>query len=396
MKRNRQFIVLGLTLAGMASLVGCSTMSGGASKSAKSESTASISKQVFGHMPDGTPVDIYTLRNDNGMEARIMTYGGIIQKLTAPDQNGHYADVVLGFDTLNGYTSPYYVSNCTYFGALIGRYANRIAKGRFTLDGATYQLPINDGPNSLHGGIKGFDKRVWKVVKAKVTRRGPMLELYYFSPNGQEGYPGNLKVWATYTLMAHQNALRLAFRAKTDKDTIINLTGHTYFNLAGHGTINHDILMIPSDEITPVDSTLIPTGQFESVTGTPFDFRAPTAVGARIKDDNQQLKYCQGYDMNFVIHKPLGKFGVMARVYDPESGRVLSVYSNEPGIQFYTGNFLNGTMTGKGSWVYQLRDALTLEPQHYPDSPNHPNFPSTELRPGQVYRNVIVYRFSVR
>jgi aldose 1-epimerase len=367
-------------------LAGCASV-----PKSNSNSTGTISAATFGKMPDGTPVKIYTLRNANGMEARILTYGGIIQSLKVPDKHGHMGDVVLGYNDLDDYRT-----NSPYFGALIGRYGNRIAKGQFTLDGVAYQLPTNNPPNSLHGGTNGFDKVVWTVKKAKVTSRGPELQLSYLSPNGDNGYPGNLKVTATYTLSAHKNTLRLAFRATTDKDTIINLTAHSYFNLTGHGTIYHDVLMIPADTFTPVDSTLIPTGELEPVAGTPCDFRKPTPVGARIHEDNQQLKYCNGYDLNWVINKPLGKFGLMARVYDPISGRVLSVYSNQPGIQFYTGNFLNGTMTGKGGWVYQFRDALTLEPQHYPDSPNHPNFPSTELKPGQVYHNTIVYQFSVK
>lgn len=355
------------------------------------KSKEGISRASFGTLPDGTPISIYTLRNANGMEARILTYGGIIQSLRVPDRRGHLGDVVLGYNDLSDYRT-----NSPYFGALIGRYGNRIAKGRFTLDGVSYQLPLNDGPNSLHGGTMGFDKAVWIVKRAEVTSRGPVLELSHLSPDGDNGYPGNLKVTATYTLLADQNTLRLAFRATTDKDTVINLTAHSYFNLTGKGTIYHDVVMIPADHFTPVDRTLIPTGKLVPVAGTPFDFRKPTSVGARIHDHNQELKYCNGYDLNWVINKPPGKYGLMGRVYDPVTGRVLEVWSNQPGVQFYTGNFLNGTMTGKGGWVYQFRDALTLEPQHYPDSPHHPNFPSTELKPGQVYHNVIVYEFSTQ
>jgi len=354
------------------------------------KSKEAISHAPFGTMLDGTAVSIYTLRNANGMEACILTYGGIIQSLRVPDRDGHFGDVVLGYNDLNDYRT-----NSPYFGALIGRYGNRIAKGQFTLDGVSYQLPLNDGPNSLHGGTNGFDKVVWMVQKAEVTSKGPVLELSYLSSDGDNGYPGNLKVTATYTLLAHQNALCLAFRAMTDKDTVINLTAHSYFNLTGKGTIYHDVLTIPADYDTPVDSTLIPTGEIAPVAGTPFDFRKPTPVDARIHDDDQQLKYCNGYDLNWVINKPPGKFGLMGRVYDPMTGRVLEVWSYEPGVQFYTGNFLNGTMTGKGGWTYKFRDALTLEPQHYPDSPNHPNFPSTELKPGEVYNNTIIYRFKV-
>lgn len=373
--------------ASVAFLTGCSTMS---HFRASSGTSGTISKAEFGTMPDGTPVEIYTLTNPKGMQARILTYGGIIQSLKVPDRNGHLGDVVLGYNSLHEYRT-----NSPYFGALIGRYGNRIARGKFTLDGVNYQLATNDYPNALHGGYRGFDKVVWKVVKARVTRKGPELELSYLSPNGDQGYPGNLKVTATYTL-AKNNALHLAFRATTDQDTIINLTAHSYFNLTGHGTILHDIVMIPADYYTPIDSTEIPTGVIAPVQGTPFDFRIPTAVGARINENNPQLKYAHGYDHNWVIHKPMGQCGLMGSVYDPISGRVLRVYSNQPGLQFYTGNFLNGTMTGKGGWVYQFRDALTMEPQHYPDSPNHPNFPTTELKPGQVYHNLIIYKFSVR
>jgi len=355
------------------------------------ESKGTITEASFGKTPDGTPVSIYTLRNANGMEARILTYGGIIQSLKVPDKDGHFGDVVLGYDDLDSYRT-----NSPYFGALIGRYGNRIAKGTFTLDGVAYHLPINNDPNSLHGGTNGFDKVVWNVNKAAVTSRGPELELSFLSPDGDNGYPGNLKVTATYILQAHENALRLVFHATTDKDTIINLTAHSYFNLTGHGTIDNDVLTIPADDYTPVDSTLIPTGEIAPVAGTPVDFRTPTPVGARINEDNQQLKYCNGYDLNWAINKSPGKYGLAGRVYDPVTGRVLEVWSDQPGVQFYTGNFLNGTMTGKGGWVYQFRDALTLEPQHYPDSPNHPNFPSTELKPGQVYHNTIVYWFGIQ
>lgn len=361
-------------------LTGCASLA---------KSTGFISQAPFGKMPDGRPVEIYTLRNANGLEARILTYGGIIQSLKVPDRDGHFGDVVLGYDDLDSYRT-----NSPYFGAMIGRYGNRIAKGTFTLDGVTYHLPINNDPNSLHGGTNGFDKVVWTVQKAEVTSRGPELELSYLSPDGDNGYPGNLKVTATYTLLAHENTLRLVFHATTDKDTIINLTAHSYFNLTGQGTINHDVLTIPADYYTPVDSTLIPTGEIAPVAGTPVDFRNPTPVGARINDDNQQLKYCNGYDLNWVINKSPGRDSLAGRVYDPVTGRVLEVWTDQPGVQFYTGNFLNGTMTGKGGWTYQFRDALTLEPQHYPDSPNHPNFPSTELKPGQDYRCTIIYKFS--
>jgi len=348
-----------------------------------------IAHEPFGTTPDGQAVEIYTLRNRNGVEARIMTYGGIIVSLKVPDKNGHLGDVVLGYDNLDAY-----VKNSPYFGALIGRYGNRIARGHFTLDGTTYTLATNNYPNALHGGLKGFDKRVWSAT-TRESADGAELVLDYLSKDGEEGYPGNLKVTATYTLM-RDNALRLQYRAETDKDTVLNLTQHSYFNLAGQGDILRHQVAIPADRFTPVDATLIPTGELRAVEGTPFDFRTPTAIGARIGQDNQQLQFGGGYDHNWVINKEFGKLSTMARVTEPQSGRVLEVFSTDPGLQFYTGNFLDGTITGKGGWVYGRRDAFCMEPQHYPDSPNHPEFPTTELKPGQVYRHTIIYRFSVQ
>jgi aldose 1-epimerase len=342
--------------------------------------------KMFGCMPNGAPVKIYTLRNMNGMEAHILNYGGIVQSLKVPDRNGNIGDVVLGYDDLNNY-----LTNSPYFGALIGRYGNRIAKGRFTVDGVSYQLATNNYPNSLHGGVRGFDKRIWDATPGN-SDAGPTLKLTYVSHDGEEGYPGELKVTVLYTLTA-DNALRIDYSATCDRDTVINLTQHSYFNLAGHGDILGNIVYINADRFTPVDSTLIPTGELAPVEGTPLDFRTPTAVGARINQDNEQLKFGGGYDFNWVINKPMGEMGLDARVTEPTTGRVLEVWSTEPGLQFYTGNFLNGTMTGKGGWVYQFRDALTLEPQHYPDSPNHSNFPSTELHPGETYHNTIIYKF---
>ncbi|HEV2320381.1 MAG TPA: aldose epimerase family protein [Verrucomicrobiae bacterium] len=353
---------------------------------------SSITHEPFGKTQDGQPVEIYTLQNDNGMVVRILTYGGIIQTVKVPDKNGQMGDVALGYDTLDGY-----LTNSPYFGALIGRYGNRIAKGHFTLDGKEYTLFTNNVPNSLHGGRIGFDKRVWTVDKADVGRRGPELVLSYTSPDGEENYPGTLQVTATYTLLDNENTLRLRFRATTDKDTIVNLTGHSYFNLAGQGqgTILDQIVYIDADNYTPVDSTLIPTGEIAPVAGTPFDFRTPTAIGARINEDNEQLKFAGGYDQNFVMNHPAGKLGLDARVTDPKSGRVLEIDSTSPGLQFYSGNFLDGTIVGKGGAIYLHRGAFAMEPQHYPDSPNHPNFPSTVLHPGEVYHNTIVYKFSV-
>jgi aldose 1-epimerase len=343
----------------------------------------------FGHTADGTPVMLYTLRNQNGAEAQILNYGGLVVSLKVPDRKGHMDDVVLGYDNLAGY-----LKETPYFGALIGRYGNRIAKGKFTLNGQTYSLATNNFPNALHGGVKGFDKVVWQA-KILASRGAPSLELQYTSNDGEEGYPGNLSVTAIYTL-TEDNALRLDYTATTDKDTVLNLTQHSYFNLAGKGDILNHQVMIPADKFTPVDSTLIPTGELRPVEGTPFDFRKPTAIGARIQQEDEQLKFGGGYDHNWVINKEPGYLGVMARVYEPTSGRVLEVLSTEPGLQFYTGNFLDGKITGKGGWVYQHRNGFCMEPQHFPDSPNQPNFPSVVLKPGQVYHNTIIYRFGVQ
>ena len=384
--KKPQLIMLAAAGLGAACLVGCAAMT---------HSNSSITKADFGKTPDGTPVEIYTLHNSKGAEAHIMTYGGIVQKLTMPDKNGQFADVVLGFDTLDGYTNPKYTGACPYFGALIGRYGNRIGGAKFTLEGQTYTLATNNGPNSLHGGIKGFDKVVWSVVNADVGPEGPRLVLNYLSKDGEEGFPGNLNVTATYTL-TDDNALKLTYAATTDKPTVVNLTQHSYFNLHGQG--NGDILdllvYINSDKTTPVDSGLITTGDFADVAGTPFDFRTPTAIGARINDPDKVLQYGPGYDHNWVVNKPFGQFGLMARVTDPVSGRVLEVWSDEPGLQFYAGNFLDGTLTGKDGKVYQRRSAFAMEPQHYPDSPNKPSWPTVELKPGETYHNTIEYKFS--
>ena len=369
---------------GVACLVGCATMS---------KSSGTISKAPFGAMPDGTPVEIYTLRNAKGAEARILTYGGIVRSLTMPDKNGKFADIVLGYDQLEGYVT----NNSPYFGALIGRYGNRIGGAKFTLEGKTYTLAANNGPNSLHGGLKGFDKVVWKAVKADVGPHGPRLKLNYLSKDGEEGFPGNLNATAVYTL-TDGNELRLDFTATTDKPTVCNLTHHSYFNLAGQGQgdiLGHEVY-INSDKTTPVDQGLITTGAYASVDGTPFDFRKPTAIGARIDNPDQQLQYGPGYDHNWVINKPFGKLGLMARAYEPKTGRVMEVWSTEPGLQFYAGNFLDGTIQGKGGVVYQRRTGFCMEPQHYPDSPNKPQFPTTGLKPGQTYQNTIIYKFAVK
>ncbi len=362
-------------------VVGCAALGSSAGK---------ISKQPFGAAPDGQPVELYTLRNAKGAEATIMTYGGTVTSLKVPDKDGKLGDVVLGYDKLDGY-----LANSPFFGCLVGRYGNRIAKGRFTLEDKTYTLVTNNPPNHLHGGPKGFDKVVWKAVKAEVGPQGPQLVLNYLSKDGEEGYPGNLKVTATYTL-TDDNALRLDYTATTDKATVCNLTQHSYFNLAGKGDILGHVVTINAETFTPVDSTLIPTGEMKPVEGTPFDFRKPTAIGARINAADEQIKFGGGYDHNWVINKPSGQLGLQARIEEPTTGRVLEVLSTEPGVQFYTGNFLDGSITGKAGWVYQHRNGFCFEPQHYPDSPNHPQFPSTELKPGQTYQNTIIYKFSVK
>jgi aldose 1-epimerase len=380
MKDNMQFIKLTLAGLGMACLAGCASMS---------KSTGTISPAPFGKTADGTPVEIYTLRNARGCEARIMTYGGIVVSLKVPDKNGNFGDVVLGYDKLDDY-----VKNNPFFGALVGRYGNRIAKGKFTLDGKEYTLAPNNAPNNLHGGPLGFDKRVWKATTL-LTADGPALQLTLLSKDGDQGFPGNLKVTATYTLTA-DNGLRLDYTATTDKTTLCNLTQHSYFNLAGKGDVLNHLVFINADKLTPVDNTLIPTGELKPVAGTPFDFRTATAIGARINADDEQIKFGSGYDHNWVVNKPLGKLGLVARVTEPTTGRAMEVWSTEPGVQFYTGNFLDGSITGKGGWVYQKRNGFCFEPQHYPDSPNHPQFPSAELKPGQIYQNTIIYKFSVQ
>jgi len=356
------------------------------------EMQAQVTKQPFGKTPDGTPVEIYTLKS-GPIEARIMTYGGIIQSLKVPDKNGKVADVVLGFDSLDGYTAGP-KPNPAFFGALIGRYANRIAGGQFTLDGKIYHTPLNDGPdpnhpvNTLHGGPHGFDKAVWK---AKEIPHG--VELTHVSPNGDAGFPGTLTAVVRYTLIGKE--LKIDYSATTDKDTVVNLTNHSYFNLAGQGNgdILHDLVKINASRYTPMDVNSIPTGELASVAGTPFDFRKPTAVGARIDDDNQQLKFGHGYDHNWVLDNG-GKFAEAAEVYEPNSGRVLQVFTDQPGVQFYTGNFLDGSLKGKDGIAYPRHAALCLETQHFPDSPNHPKFPTTELKPGQKFHRVTVFRFS--
>jgi aldose 1-epimerase len=347
-----------------------------------------VTSQPFGKLPDGTPVEIFTL-NDGAYEARITNYGGVLVTLKAPDREGKAGDIVLGFDNVDGYYANFNGPADAFFGAIIGRYANRIAHGKFALDGKTYSLPLNNGENSLHGGPHGFNNVVWK---AKPITNG--VELTYLSKDGEAGYPGNLSVTVRYTLV--NGDLRIEYSAATDKDTVINLTNHAYFNLAGQGDILKHELTLHASRFTPVDAGLIPTGELESVASTPFDFRKSTAVGARINDNDEQLKLGHGYDHNWVLDGGGGKLAEAAELYDPVSGRVLKVLTDQPGIQFYSGNFLDGSIKGKGGVAMQLRSALCLETQHFPDSPNHPKFPSTELKPGERYHTVTIYRLSVR
>ena len=348
-----------------------------------------IDTQPYGSAPDGTAVNLHTLTNANGMQARIINYGGIVVSLTAPDAAGRMDDVVLGYDSLNAY-----IQDSPYFGCLVGRYGNRIAGGRFTLDGRDHVLAQNDGDNHLHGGEKGFDKVVWQDATAE-TARGPALTLAYTSPDGEEGYPGALAVTAVYTL-TDDNALELVFSATTDAPTPCNLTHHSYFNLAGAGVgdvLGHEV-MIKADRFTPIDDTLIPTGELRSVADTPLDFRQPTVIGDRIGADDEQIRLGGGYDHNWILNKPTAdELSMAARVRDPGTGRTMEVLTTEPAMQFYSGNFLAGTLTGKGGKTYAHRTGFCMEPQHYPDSPNKPDFPSTVLRPGETYANTIVYRF---
>jgi aldose 1-epimerase len=351
-----------------------------------------IDKDAFGTMPDGRQVDRYTLSNGRGMRIRLLTYGGIIQTIEVPDRRGHNGNVALGFDNLADY-----VARSPYFGSITGRYANRIAQGRFTLDGVTYQLAQNNGVNHLHGGNVGFDKRIWSATELR-ERDAVGLRLTYTSPAGEENYPGTLSATVTYRL-TRDNEIRIDYRATTDAPTIINLTNHTYFNLAGEGsgTIEDHKLTVNASRYTPVDSTLIPTGTLDPVAGTPMDFRRSTAIGERIRDNFPQLVIGQGYDHNFVLDRRDNTFRQLepaATVVDPDSGRVLSIRTTEPGLQFYSGNFLDGTLVGTSHHVYRQGDGFALETQHFPDSPNKPQFPTTVLRPGQTYNTTTVYEFS--
>src|SRR5216684_227745 len=351
---------------------------------------AGVTKESFG-TAGGQGVDLFTLTNAHGLEAKITNYGGIVVALRVPDRTGAFDDVVLGFDNLAAYQK-----STPYFGALIGRYGNRIGKGRFTLNGVEYKLAINNGENSLHGGVKGFDKVVWNA-KSRKTMNGPALELTYLSRDGEEGYPGNLSVEVIYTLTNHDE-LKIDYFATTDKDTVVNLTHHSYFNLAGQGNgdiLNHR-LFVNAARFTPTDAGSIPTGELRSVRGTPFDFTRATTIGARINQDYEQLRLGKGYDHNFVLNGKIGTLRRVARVSESTSGRAMEVWTTEPGMQLYSGNFLDGTLTGKDGKVYQQRYGFCLETQHYPDSPNKPKFPTTVLRKGDRYHTITIYKFSVR
>jgi len=346
-----------------------------------------VTKAPWGKLPDGTTVDGYTITNDRGTEMHVITYGGIITSLKTRDRAGKVDDIVLGYDSLAGY-----LKDSPYFGALVGRYANRIAKGRFTLDGKTYQLPVNNGQNSLHGGTRGLDKVVWHAAPFQNDSSAGLV-LTYTSPDGDQGYPGTLALRVTYTLN-DRNEFAVDYHATTDKATPINLSQHTYWNLVGgakRDILDH-VLELDASRYTPVDSTLIPTGRLAPVEGTPFDFRKPTAIGARINAPNEQLKIAGGYDHNWVLDAR-GPRHHAARVVDPQSGRTLDVFTDQPGVQFYSGNFLDGTIRGKGGQVYGHRWALALETQHFPDSPNHPSFPSTILKPGHAFNSRTVFVF---
>jgi len=332
--------------------------------------------------------ETFTLKNVNGLETEITNYGGIVMRLLVPDKDGILAGVVLGYETPEEYEN-----NAPYFGALIGRYGNRIGNAEFTLDGTTYTLAKNNDENSLHGGTKGFDKVFWNAELQKVEN-GEALKLTYLSKDGEEGYPGNLSVEVLYTL-TDDDELRIDYKATTDKTTVVNLTHHSYFNLKGQGNgdILGHILMINADNFTPVDEGLIPTGEIRPVEGTPMDFREPVAIGSRIDNDYEQLHYGGGYDHNWVLNKGDNQMTLAARVHEPSTGRIMEVYTTEPGLQFYSGNFLDGTITGKDGKIYEKRYGFCLETQHFPDSPNKPNFPSTVLKPGEEYRTTTIYRF---
>lgn len=372
MKLQRRFFLLIVLLAACAALA---------------QAQATVTKASFG-TADGQNVDLYTLRNVHGVEAKITNYGGILVSLKVPDRNGKFDDVVLGFNDLDTYLKGH-----PYFGALIGRYGNRIAKGRFTLNGVEYKLAVNNGENTLHGGLKGFDKVVWTGKEMK-TKAGPAVVLTYLSKDGEEGYPGNLSVTVVYTL-TNNDEIKIDYSATTDKDTVTNLTEHSYFNLSGEGSgdILSTLVTINGNSFLPTDAGSIPTGELRNVKGTPFDFLTAHAIGERINQDEEQLKLGNGYDHTWIINGRAGTLRLAATAYEATSGRTMQVWTTEPGVQFYTGNFLDGTLTGKAGKIYQRRFGFCFETQHYPDSPNHPAFPTTTLKKGATYKSTTIYRF---
>ncbi|QDH17091.1 aldose epimerase family protein [Swingsia samuiensis] len=354
-----------------------------------------VLSQPWGATPDGQAVRIVTLKNDHNVTARVITYGGIIQSVETPNREGKLQDVVLGFNNLNGYTQDS-AKGGLYFGAIIGRYANRIAKGTYSIDGKVYHAAITAGPNAMHGGKKGFDKNVWTIEKTGVTEDGAFVTLKLVSPNGDQGFPGTLTTHVTYSLN-NDNAFSLHYVATTDAPTVLNLTNHSYWNLNGEGsgTIEPEILQVNADRFTPTDSTSIPTGEIAPVAGTPLDFTKPTAIGDRLRSNNQQMLYARGYDMNWVVNGEYGKEPRLAgKVYDPRSGRGMEILTNQPGLQVYTSNSLDGTYAGVSGHTYRQTDAVAFEAEHYPDSPNHPSFPTTELKPGQTFDYTTTYRFT--
>ena len=385
---------IGITTVALLTQAGCAMRPAPTGGQLPTPMAAGVVRAPFGQTADGHSAELFTLTNSHGIEVRATNYGGIITSVRTPDRAGHFGDIALGYDSLSGYLRA-----TPYFGAIVGRYGNRIAKGRFTLDGATYRLAVNNGPNSLHGGLKGFDKVVWRAEPFQ-SAAGVGVVLEYTSADMEEGYPGTVRTRVTYTL-TNDNQLIVDYQATTDKATPLNLTQHSYWNLAGDGSrdiLAHE-LMINADSMTPVDTTLIPTGEIASVVGTPFDFRTPTPIGARIDQvQNTQIRFGGGYDHNFVLNRAgAATDGLVhaAHVVDPTTGRTLAISTTEPGIQFYSGNFLDGSITGRAGHVYHYRYGLALETQHFPDSPNHPNFPSTILRPGQQYRTRTVFAFGV-
>ena len=371
------------------SVLGAAVLGMGVLLTGTNAGAGSVDKTPFGNTHDGKAVDLYTLTNDRGASVKFIAYGGIITAINVPDRWGKLDNIVLGFKELADYESKN-----PYFGALIGRYGNRIGGAKFTLDGTPYQLAANNGPNSLHGGMKGFDKVVW-AVEPQSDGSGAAARLSYTSKDGEEGYPGTLTVQVVYTL-TNDNELRIDYEATTDKPTAANLTSHSYFNLAGEGTggIGDHILTINADRYTPVDATLIPTGELASVAGTPFDFRQGAPIGARIRSNAPQMVYGRGYDHNFVLNRSGDGLSLAARVYEPRSGRIMEISTTEPGVQFYSGNFLDSTLVGPTGQQYRQTDGFCLETQHFPDSPNRPSFPATVLRPGETLKSTTIHKFS--